>query len=336
MAALSQTLSGHDKAGGTFSGMNWTVDLWVWLALGGAFFQNLRSLQQRRLTGLLSQGGASYSRFLFALPLAWIYALSWSPEFAPAFAPAFLSYCLAGGAAQILGTWCLVGAVADGGFAAGTAYSKTEAAQTALFGLVLLGDPVTGPLLAAIALSLVGVALLFGGARDPVAAGGLGSARRAGLGLGAAAGFALSAVCFRGAAQTLQPDSVSATMAAAALTLAFTLTLQTLLQGLWLRWREPAQLGRVLAAWRGCVPVGVTGMLASVCWFSGVALYSAAAVRAVGQIEMVFALLTGVLLFRERPGLRELVAIALIAMAVLLLAIGDPGVIGDPGAIEQS
>lgn len=325
MAALSQTLCSHDKADQTSRAVSWTIDLWVWLALGGAFFQNLRSLQQRRLTGVLSQGGASYSRFLFALPLAWVYALSWSPAFAPAFEPVFLSYCLAGGVAQILGTWCLVGAVADGGFAAGTAYSKTEAAQTALFGLVLLGDPVTWPLLAAIALSLVGVALLFGGASEQVTADSLGTARRAGLGLGAAAGFALSAVCFRGAAQTLLPDGVSATMAAAALTLAFTLSLQTVLQGLWLRWREPAQLGRVLAAWRGCVPVGVTGMLASVCWFSAVALYSAAAVRAVGQIEMVFALLTGVLLFRERPGARELAAIALIAFAVLLLALGDPG-----------
>ncbi|MEM1229230.1 MAG: EamA family transporter [Pseudomonadota bacterium] len=307
-------------------------DLWVWFALGGAFFQNLRSLQQRRLTATLSRSGASYSRFLYALPLAWLYLYWWPVPMAAIANGAFLAYCLLGGVAQIVGTWCLVGAVSDAGFASGTAFSKTEAAQTALIGLLLLADPVDGVLLSAIALSLVGVALLFGaGSREPRASAAPPGARArtaALLGLAAGAGFALAAVCFRGAALAVAPEvpassDSAALLAAAAWTLAVTLTLQTLLQGLWLARHGPGELQAVLRGWRRGSLVGVSGMLASLCWFSGVALYSAAAVRAVGQVEMVFALLTGVLLFRERLTLKETAGMALIALAVVILAVPE-------------
>ena len=48
-------------------------ELWIPLTIGGAFFQNLRSALQKHLKAKLSTGGASYVRFLYALPFALLY-----------------------------------------------------------------------------------------------------------------------------------------------------------------------------------------------------------------------------------------------------------------------
>ena len=46
------------------------MELWVALALGSAFLQNLRSAWQKALTARLGLLGATYARFVFAAPLA--------------------------------------------------------------------------------------------------------------------------------------------------------------------------------------------------------------------------------------------------------------------------
>ena len=57
------------------------MELWLGITLAAAFFQNVRSLLQKRLTGELSVNGAAYVRFLYAVPFAWAYALwIWSGE----------------------------------------------------------------------------------------------------------------------------------------------------------------------------------------------------------------------------------------------------------------
>ncbi len=60
---------------------------WIPITIFAAFMQNLRSVLQKHIKGRLSTGGASYVRFLYALPLS--YVLLW----------AVLSYgsCPAGG-----------------------------------------------------------------------------------------------------------------------------------------------------------------------------------------------------------------------------------------------
>lgn len=301
------------------------IELWALLAIGGAFLQNLRSLLQRQLTERLSVQGASYVRFVYAVPFAWLYWLVLAEGLPVGLSATFAGYVLVGAVAQILGTYTLVLAVTRGNFAVGTAYSKTESAQAALFGLVLVGDALTAPLVAAIGVSFAGVVLLSSTARAADQSSGWQrwlDRRVLPAGLASAAGFALSAVCFRGAALDLGETSALPAMTAAAFTLAVVVTLQTLLQGAYLLRLERGALPAIARQWRPGVLVGLVGMLASVCWFTAMALHWAAAVRAVGQIEMLFTALTSVYFFGERLSARALLGMGLILSGIGLLLLG--------------
>ena len=204
--------------------------LWVWLTLGAAFVQNVRSLLQRQLsaagTGPLTILGATYVRFLYAVPFAWLgAALLFADRPVPDAGPAFWLSSGLGGVAQIAGTAALLGSFRRRSFAVGTAFSKTEAMQTAAFGLVLLGDSLSWLAFAGILISLIGVVVMTvkKSPEDRVRwQGGVG------LGLLAGAAFAAAAVCYRGAALSL-PDGTILERAVA--TLAVALTVQTAAMG---------------------------------------------------------------------------------------------------------
>lgn len=287
---------------------------WVIITIIAAFLQNLRSILQKRLTGDLSVNGATYVRFCFALPFAWVYlATLWSGQAMPATTAAFWVWCLAGAVAQILGTACLLAAFTERSFAVSTALSKTETVQTALIGLVLLGDRI--PLLPAVGIgvSLAGVLLLMSGVSLRVL---VRDGRGLMLGLLAGTGIAAASVGFRGAALALPEGGV---VMRAALTLAVALTLQTLIMGAYLRWREAGQIRRVAAAWRRGLGVGLCGAAASACWFTAMTIQSSALVRALGQVELLFALAASVWLFGERVRGRDLAGIGALLLGVYLL-----------------
>ncbi len=292
------------------------MELWLGITLAAAFCQNVRSLLQKRLTGELSVNGAAYVRFLYAVPFAWVYAL-WLWEGAPSgFNPAFFGWVLLGAVSQIVATACLLASFTTGNFAVGTAYSKTEAAQAALFGLLVLGDSLSLWVVCGIAVSLVGVVMLSGHLRLNDL---LRPNRAMWLGLAAGTGFALSAVGFRGASLALDGGDF---LHRAALTVMVSVTLQTLIMGAYLAWREPGQIRKALASWRAAVWVGAIGMMASTGWFSAMTLASAAVVRAVGQVELLFTVITSVWLLKERLQLREGIGMLLLVGGIVLLVLG--------------
>jgi drug/metabolite transporter (DMT)-like permease len=288
--------------------------LWIPLTVAAAFLQNLRSLLQKRLTGALSVNGAAYVRFCYALPFAWLYLLGLAgSESVPSTALEFWVFCAAGAIGQVLATACLLAAFTWRSFAVSTALSKTEVVQTAVIGLLLLGDPVAPLAALGIGITLVGV--FFLSAR--VSLGDvLQSGRGLILGLFAGSSFAVAAVAFRGAALAL-PDG--GFLIRASLTLAVALTIQTLIMGTFLMLRDKDQLARVAAAWRQGIWVGACGAAASVGWFTAMTLETSALVRALGQVELVFALLTSRLVFRERLRSFELLGMATLVLGIYLL-----------------
>ena len=292
--------------------------LWVWLTLGAALVQNVRSLLQRQLSateaGPLTVLGATYVRFLYAVPFAWLgAALLIANRPVPEAGAAFWLSSAFGGVAQIGGTAALLGSFRRRSFAVGTAFSKTEAMQTAAFGFVLLGDSLSWLAFAGILVSLVGVVVMTV-QESPKS----GTHWQGGVGLGLLAGaaFAVSAVCYRGAALSL-PEGAFFERALAVLAVA--LTVQTAAMGVLLRLWEPGTLTAVLTAWRPGVAVGAAGALASAGWFSAMTLQNAALVRALGQVELIFAFLTSVWLFRERVRWRDAAGGALLLVGVALL-----------------
>jgi drug/metabolite transporter (DMT)-like permease len=297
------------------------MDAWILLSVAAAAFQTLRFVLQKRLSmGALSAGGATLARFLYSAPFVLILAggyLVATGAAWPGVSAAFWAYAVAGGLAQIAATWAVIALFAARNFAVGIAFKKTEVVQTALVGLVVLGDRIGLAGLCAILVGLAGVLLLSG---TPGADGRwwrrLGS-RAAVLGLGSGAFFAVSAVGYRGA--TLEIASADPLLRAG-LTLAVVTVMQALALALWLAWREPGQVGRVLAARRVAVWIGLAGMAGSLCWFTAFTLQNAALVFAVGQVEVIFSLVASALVFGERLTRREGWGIALVTLSVIAVA----------------
>lgn len=297
------------------------MEPWVAISIGAAFFQNLRSALQKHLKESLGTSGATFSRFVWALPFAGLYVWLLHAGFGhplPAPNAVFAAYAAAGGLSQILATALLIHLFSLRNFAVGTAYSKTEPVQTAVFGLVVLGDAVSLAGAVAILVSLSGV-IAISVARTGVAPRSILrdlTGRPALIGMAAGAGFGVSAVCYRAAALALGADGF---LMPAAWTLACVLVFQSLVMAAYLRWREPGRVTAVLAAWRLTALVGAAGMLTSVGWFTALALQNAAYVRAVGQIELVFTFLASTVFFRERSSPAEIAGIVLIVAGILLL-----------------
>ena len=302
------------------------MELWIPITVAAAFLQNLRSALQKHLTGRLRTSGATYVRFAFGVPFAVLYVLAVAARAggAPVPAPndAFALYCAAGGLAQILGTALLIRAFSYRNFAVGTAYSKTEAAQTAIFAILILGEPIGPSATVAILVSLTGVMALSlppGDVARPTRLVRDLASPAALLGMGSGAGFALAAVSYRAAALSLPSGGFAIR---AALTLVCVIVLQTLVMTAYLAWRDPGQLVAVWRARRIAVWVGLSGMLASAGWFTAMTIQNAALVRALGQIELVFTFAASHFVFRERTTPLELAGIALVVAGLLILLLG--------------
>ena len=300
------------------------IELWIPITIAAAFLQNLRSMLQKHLKGRLSTGGATYARFIYAVPFAVLYVtgLAAAAGFAlPAPHVTFALYTVTGGLAQIVATALLVTLFSFRNFAVGTTYSKTETVQTAIFGLVILGDQLSAMAMVAILVSLVGV-MVLSSTQSSLGLIRLLTAwteRTALIGLASGAAFGISAVSYRAAALSLGGEGV---LIQAAYTLACVLCFQTLVMGAYLLWREPGQFRQVLAAWPVALWVGIAGMLGSVGWFTAMTLQNAAYVRALGQIELVFTFIAAHLIFRERSTRLEVIGVLLVVGGLVILLLG--------------
>lgn len=298
------------------------MEAWIILSIAAAAFQTLRFMLQKQLSmGTLSAGGATLARFFYSMPFVVSLALGYlaytgAPR--PDLSGLFWIYALSGGLAQILATWCVVALFAQRNFAVGITFKKTEVIQTALVGFVILGDRITLAGSVTILIGLVGVLIL---SDNRIAGQGARLFNRAAmLGLASGAFFAISAVGYRGATLEIASNDV---LLRALVTLAVVTTSQTFALVAWLVWRERGELGRVIAARRTAVWMGLTGMGGSLCWFTAFTMQNAAYVFVVGQIEVIFSLAASVLFFREKITAREILGITLLTLSIIgLVAFG--------------
>lgn len=296
------------------------MELWIPVTVAAAFLQNARSALQKHLRSRLDTVGATYVRFVYAVPFALVWVatlLVMGGHPLPLPDSTFLVFAGIAGLSQILATLCLVALFSLRTFAAGTAYSKTETVQAAIIGLLILGDPLSVGALAGIIVSLVGV-LILSLAR---AAGGIRefSGRAIPIGLASGALFALTAVSVRAASLSLGGDGY---LMQAAFTLLIVTTWQTVIMTAWLVARQRQVLAEAFRSWRVSGLVGLTGMLASACWFTAMTIENAAYVRALGQVELVFTFIASLVIFRERTSIAEFAGILAIVAGILVLVLG--------------
>jgi drug/metabolite transporter (DMT)-like permease len=290
--------------------------LWIPFTIVAALGQVARNAMQRQLTRPLGAWGATNIRFLFGFPFSIVFfvvVLVATGDHVPWPTAAFWPWLALGALSQIVGTGMMLLAMNDRSFVVTTAYLKTEAIQTAIFGFIFLGDHLTALKVVAILIATAGVVIA---ALRPGAAKGFADLKPTLLGLGAAAAFALSAVGFRGAVIAVPGVSF---VTAASCTLVLGLFVQTLVLTIYLLARAPDVLKAIFGLWRPSLLAGFMGAFASQFWFLALALTVAANVRTLALVEVLFAQAVAYYSFKQPLSGRELGGIALIVIGVALL-----------------
>ena len=289
--------------------------VWVPVTLLASSAQTLRNAMQRDLIGALGAVGAAQVRFLFGLPFAVMFLgglMAATGLSLPRLTALNLGWTAFGALSQVIATAMMLAAMRTKSFVVAVAYTKTEAAQIALFGLIALNDPPTVALIAAIVLATIGVALMAVRSRKELAA----DWRSAALGLFSATFFAFAAIGFRSA--VIGVASPSKVLSASVILVAG-LAIQSAALGLYLALFDRAGAGAILNAWRSSLFAGFMGALASQLWFIAFALTDAAPVRTLALVEVPMAQVVSLKMFREPPSLREGIGMTLIVMAAGIL-----------------
>ena len=295
--------------------------LWIPIVLWAALAQTARNAAQRSLVASAGTLGATLARFLYGLPFAaaWVLLLHALPATAaaiPDFTLPWAAWLLLGAVSQLAATAFLLAAMKQRSFVVGVAFSKTDALQVALFATLFLRELPGWLTLLAIGLATAGVVLLSIPNKGANADSFDWTGSAALWGLASGAGFAMSAVGYRGAALALPEASP---WMAGAWGVLCAQAAQTVLLGGWLAWRSPDSLRATAAAWRVSTAAGMMGALASIGWFTAFALTTAANVRTLGLAEVVFSYLVSRRLLREKLAPLETLGLALVIAGLLAM-----------------
>ena len=292
------------------------LESWIFWSLLAASMQAVRTAGQKYLTNDMSPLGATFVRYLFGLPFIALY-LGWLLQARdydlPTPSVAFLWYGLAAGFLQIIATILLIRLFALRNFVVGSCYIRTEVLITAVVGVVLFGEQVSGAGWVAMLTCVAGLVLITiartGHVRDLWNLSAL-------YGLGAGVAFSFTSLLIRQASLSF---GITDPMFTAALTLAYMIVVQTLMSLAMLLYQNAAELLVILSKWRVCVFVGLTSVIGSAGWFTAFTLERAAYVKTLGQVEFLLTLAISIFFFKERPSRAELVGMIILVTGVVLL-----------------
>ena len=301
------------------------MPIWIPIAVAAALLQCWRTAMQQKLRGLLSVNGAGFVRYLYGMPTAVVLltiALTVTGAPLPGVTPRMLIYCLLGGIGQIVATNLLIMSFGYRNFAVGTAYSKTETVQSAILAFFWLHEELRPLTWIGMGVGLAGVMILSLAGRGfkpaDLLAATIQPAALCGLGSGLAFGF--TTVFVKSAIQSVPGQNL---VVRALFALVVTNTMQILMQGAYLLWREPAELRKSFTSWRGSMWVGTLSGCGSACWSTGFAIANVALVRAVGQVEIVFTLLFSRFYLKEVLKRNDVAGLAFVVFGVLLVILGQ-------------
>ena len=290
--------------------------LWALFTVIAAASQTVRNATQRELTTTLGTAGATHVRFLFGLPFALLFlalVLAASDLTIPRLNATMVAWTVAAALAQIAGTALLLATMQARSFVVTTAYAKTEPVQVAIFGLLFLGDILSPGQTFAIIIATTGVLIMSWPRTDTQE---VLSWKPGALGIASGALFAIAAIGYRGGILALGAPNF---VIGATTTLVLGLIIQTLMLTTYLALADRPVLIAIFRAWRPSLFAGFMGAFASQMWFLAFALESAAKVRTLALIEILFAQVLSRNLFKQSVASKEMVGIGLIVLGVALL-----------------
>jgi drug/metabolite transporter (DMT)-like permease len=299
------------------------TDVWIPIVLVAAALQTVRNAGQKKLGTLISVWPATWVRFLFGLPVAIacllvVKHLNGGPL--PELPTSYLVLCALAAISQVIGTALLIILFSMRNFAVGSTYVRTETIISAVVGVIFFAEALDLAGWIAVLVSTLGVVVISlvkqGITGFALLRSGLNLA--AGLGLGCGLGFSLASFSIRQASHSLE---LSDPFYAAAITLVVVIVIQTTGMGIYVLATRPREVLTIFRAWPVAVLVGVTSGLGSMGWFTAMTLQKVAYVKALAQVEFLFALAVSILFFRERSTPREMFGMALVAAGIVILVL---------------
>ena len=225
----------------------------------------------------------------------------------------FWPWVLAGAFTQIAATATMLSVMGERSFVVAYAYIKTEPVQVALFGLIFLGDKITPLAGAAILIATAGVIVI---SLKP----GAGQSQHHALDHHRSAVRARCSRCRRSAIAAPSCRCICRDFVlAATFTVTVGLVIQAAVLSLYLALRDPQVLRAIMRAWKPSMFAGFMGAFASEFWFLGFAITTAANVRTLALVEVLFAQGVTRFIFKQPTTKRELVGIVLVVIGVALL-----------------
>jgi drug/metabolite transporter (DMT)-like permease len=294
------------------------IPLWMALTVGAAAVQSIRTAAQKQLNGHLTILAGTYVRALFGLPVMVAYLLSlraFEGSAWPQVGWVFAGYAVLTALTQIAATAALLSLLKMRTFAVASQIARSDMVFTAIIGAFLFGQALSPAGWMALLLATLGLTMMML-AKVGQEPGAL-SVQVVTTGLFIGLMFGVCNLTLREA--TLNVVGASPLMAGAATVVCVT-AIQLAALGGWLLAREPGTHRAIKGSLRLALFVGVTSALGSIAWFAAFAIETAALVRIVGQIEVVFTLALSVWYFRERPTLLELGGLVLTVAGIVVLA----------------
>ncbi len=292
--------------------------MWFLLALVAALCQVLRNMTMKHLGHRLDEYINVWGRFTFLLPFTLVlgWALAWRARGWPELRPGFVWVCLAFGVCQLIATLALSKALKLGEISVVTALWKVSLIILLVMGYLTLREVPNALGLAGVLLSTGGVYLLnVRRARlsplAPVAALVRDPSLR--WTLVAAFFYAPSVLTIKQAALLSDPYVATLGGYVAASLFVTPLVLVT----------SRRHFRQVPAHWTGFVGMGLFAALTTVTQVIAYTMTLSSYVEAVKQVEILFGLLIGALVFGERQRVREIslgAGVMLAGMVLLSLA----------------
>ena len=292
---------------------------WIVITIFGAFFQNLRSSIQKKLNANLSTIASTYVRFAFALPFAtllfFIYFRNFEIISIILVQSNFVYYTILASVFQIIFTFILLYLFKFSNFVVGTALSKTEVIQVAIFEYFLLKDKLNIFGVFGIIIATVGVIIIS--VKDLKLFFNNFFSKTTLIGLTTGLFLALSVVFFRAAALSL--ENFSSNFEKAISTLFFGLVIQTFIITIYLFIFERSEFKKLYNNKFESSLAGFAGFMATMTWFYAFTLVQASFVRALGQVEIFFSYLSSKYFFKEKVTISEIVGILIFVSGVMLM-----------------
>lgn len=293
---------------------------WILYTLAAIIFQTIRNLEQKNLNKTLDAITTSWSRFILPFPFAAFVVFYTFHSIDSKFA---LS-CLTTAFFQVCGNIFLIKTLNSKNFSLGIAFYKTEVLQASVVGFLLFDQKLSQIAVLAVFIGTAGVIMMSGLRIDNGWKGFLSSMKNSSTAFGLLSGFcfAFSAFNLKNAATTLISDGES-NLLASTIVLLWVIFFQNiglasikLIQG---RFSQDLRSLFAIENKGTFIKAAFFSFIGSLFLFLAFSYGNVIYVKALGQLELVLAILVSHFYLKEKQSFAQISGIALTALGILIL-----------------